>query len=62
MTKEMFIDATEEIMAERFPEQEYWELTDNEQRMVDELALAKVQDKMASIMDEGKERRKYGGE
>ena len=60
MTKEMFIEATEELMEELYPDQEYWELSEDDQNGLDKRALDRVRDKIATLMDEGRERRKYG--
>ena len=59
--KEMFIDTQEELMEELHPEQEYWELTKEEQYELDDRTMNRVQDKIGDMMDEGRQRRKYGG-
>ena len=59
--KDLWMVCAEEVMAETHPDEDYYDLPEEQQRQVDDEAELRWIDRMASIADQGKECRKYGG-
>jgi len=59
--KELFIIAVDEITEELHPDIEYYELSYEEQIKIDDMALTRVQDKIADEVDYLRKRKKEEG-